>query len=188
MEKLNVAGVVLAGGLSRRFGEDKAMYHGQDGKLWAEKMISKLKPFCKTIFLSVNQNQFAFFQQFFQNDPTIHVIVDLESMTAFGPLAGLYSVIQQASSFSSFLIVPIDTPHLKQSELKCLLRHPNHFAKTTSQNHYLIAHLPSYHEALTETLSQDKNRVRDLLKRLGTKPLLFTQEAAFKNYNNKPEI
>jgi len=96
-----IAGVVLAGGRSSRFGSDKAeaLYKGRRLVDWS---IAALEPHCETIFVS-------------GHDHPDHPRVADRPEAGMGPLGGLAGAMQaaHASGFTHILSMPCDTPEVQ---------------------------------------------------------------------------
>ena len=94
------AGVVLAGGQARRFGEDKAMalYRGRRLIDWS---LAALEPYAELLLVSGHEH------------PKHLVVADLPE-AGLGPLGGLAGALSIAADcgFSHLLSVPCDTPHI----------------------------------------------------------------------------
>lgn len=189
-EKVNV-GIVLAGGRSSRFGEPKAFFRDEaTGKTWVELTVNKLAPLCDTVFVSANQANYPKLVEIFAKQSAIQIVPDLAAFREFGPLGGVYAVMDRAQVYqeANFLILPVDMPFLTSKEIGRLAVHPNHFAKTPQADHYLVANIPYSREILHELLQNEQHRVRALLEKLHAKPLEFENEAVFKNINHQNEL
>lgn len=102
---MNTVGIVLAGGRSTRFGEDKSLYV-LDGKPMYRHVYDLLADanVCDKIVISSN----AVLQDKFNG---IDVIVDDSQFVDYGPLGGLYAVAKQYPD-SRFVLVSCDTPYV----------------------------------------------------------------------------
>ena len=101
-------GLVLAGGLSKRMGKDKAQlcYHGQSQLAWCVQLMSDI---CEKTFASVsaaNQNE-ALRSQYPQ-------IVDENSFS--GPIAGILSAMKKYPAVA-WMVIACDLPFLTHSDL-----------------------------------------------------------------------
>ncbi|MGV1768577.1 molybdenum cofactor guanylyltransferase MobA [Agrobacterium vitis] len=109
----DLPGVILAGGLSRRMGADKAGTM-LAGKSLLDHVSGRLAP--QVDRLAVNSN-----------DPTLTTQLARIGDTILGyagPLAGIASAMRfarQVSSSSHVLVAPIDTPFLPPNLTQCLL-------------------------------------------------------------------
>lgn len=95
-----IAGVVLAGGKSQRFGRDKAdePYRGRKLIDWS---VAALEPHCDTILVSGHTH------------PHLDTVPDSPA-PGLGPLGGLAGAMRaaQARGYSHILTLPCDTPHV----------------------------------------------------------------------------
>ncbi len=105
-----IAGVVLAGGASSRFGRDKAqeIYAGRTLIDWS---IAALAPFCGVVFVS-------------GHDHASHESVPDRPRTGLGPLGGLAGALTAArdAGYERLLSLPCDTPQLPEGLLERLCK------------------------------------------------------------------
>lgn len=106
-------GVVLAGGLSRRMGRDKAMLRafGQSGPTMLERAMRVVGGLCDQCVVSTTRPY-----------PPYHCIYD--QMTGHGPIDGVISSLEyaRANAFSHALILACDLPLLRADLLARLVR------------------------------------------------------------------
>ncbi len=96
-----VTGVVIAGGKSSRFGQDKALYKYR-GLSLVEYAINIIKPHCSRLVINTNKPEaFA--------DFGIECITDV--FTDAGPLGGIHSALSHAGEGKA-MIIACDTPHI----------------------------------------------------------------------------
>ncbi|WP_411341459.1 molybdenum cofactor guanylyltransferase [Sphingopyxis sp. J-6] len=105
MTARRVAGVVLAGGRSQRFGRDKAE-EVYDGRKLIEWSIAALEPFVDTILIAG------------RNYPPYPWAPDRPD-TGMGPLGGIAGAMAaaQAADCTHLLSLPCDTPHVPADQL-----------------------------------------------------------------------
>lgn len=154
-------GVVLAGGQSRRMGQDKTelMLGGRSLLQRAVGLLQSLG----TVDVVVSGEREGY-----------RCIADLHP--GGGPLVGLFSVMQQRSG-ERLLVLPVDMPRLGVALLQHLLSNQREAAAA----HYLGAVLPLRVDAdptaiaaAAELLSSDdrsKHSLRAFLERIGARPL-----------------
>jgi molybdopterin-guanine dinucleotide biosynthesis protein A len=99
-----ITGVVLAGGLSRRMGQDKGSMLFRDKALILYS-YEVLKPFVNSVWLSSNQKPHASFG--------LPMLADIHH--SIGPIGGLHAALIAAPT-EWILVLPCDTP-LVQAEL-----------------------------------------------------------------------
>ncbi|WP_158257971.1 molybdenum cofactor guanylyltransferase [Sphingopyxis lindanitolerans] len=106
----SIAGVVLAGGASSRFGRDKAeeMYRGCKLIDWS---IAALTPCCAAIYVAGRAHDAC-------------ASVPDRPRAGLGPLGGLAGALTAARErgFTRLLSLPCDTPHLPEGLLERLCR------------------------------------------------------------------
>ncbi len=120
-EKIPVYGLILAGGLSKRMGQDKGAlnYHGQPQTHYCFDMLSQL---CHETFISCREEQKDL--PHLKDLPQIH-----DSFPVNGPLGGILSAMEQKPG--AWLVVACDLPYLDVKNLNKLIRGRNHFKTAT---------------------------------------------------------
>jgi molybdopterin-guanine dinucleotide biosynthesis protein A len=102
--QISLIGVVLAGGMSRRMGVDKALLPFQDSTL-LHHQVELLRPLCERVLVSGDY-------QGFECVP--------DTTARCGPLGGIYSVAQ-CNPGAALLIIPVDMPQLTAHYLSLLI-------------------------------------------------------------------
>jgi len=108
-----VSGVVLAGGLARRMGQqDKGLipFNNQPLVCYA---LAAMAPLVDELLISANRNQESYRQFGFR-------VIEDGNEYFNGPLAGILAALQSTSS-PTLLISPCDSPLIKTEDLKRLL-------------------------------------------------------------------
>jgi molybdopterin-guanine dinucleotide biosynthesis protein A len=109
-KEITVAGLVLAGGKSRRFGSDKRFYTiDKKTLLWIA--CAKMAEVCDVNYLAVDQR--------FEDDRVsiggFYILRDSEDRK--GPLMGIYSAMLHKPD-QGYLVIPVDMPNLNIRLLK----------------------------------------------------------------------
>ena len=121
-------GILLAGGLSRRYGSPKA-FAEMNGKKFHELVYETLYSVCDEVIV-VTRNEFI---DWFPKE--YHVIVDIQKYSGFGPLAGIYSAME-ALDADQYVVLPCDMPLITSSILKELINyHTKEVTVVTSEGH-----------------------------------------------------
>ena len=119
----NLYGLILAGGHSKRMGQDKSVliYHG---KTQIEHAYDLLSPFCAKVFVSNRADQAG--QKGHEHLPQVH---DLPQFSGIGPLAGILSAMTTYPK-TSWLVFACDLPFITPEAIDYLigLRNPDQFA------------------------------------------------------------
>ena len=119
----NLYGLILAGGHSKRMGQDKSVltYHG---KTQIEYAYDLLVPFCAKVFVSNRAAQAR--QKGHEYLPQLH---DLPQFSDIGPLGGILSAMTVYPQ-ASWLIFACDLPFMTPQAIACLIqqRDPAKFA------------------------------------------------------------
>jgi len=104
------AGIILAGGQSRRMGTDKAFVLFE-GRILIERVIEPLRAVCEGIVIVANDREpYARFR--------VPIVAD--TVPDFGPLAGLHAGLTAAQAELS-LVVAVDMPFLNLALLRALI-------------------------------------------------------------------
>jgi len=179
-----VAGVILAGGMSRRMGEDKAQVNLDNLSLLqrAKALLTELG--CSQIYISSNELDGAI----------------KDSFVSFGPVAGIEAcmseVIQQKSA-NRMIVIPVDMPLLTTELLTTLITridddcvgHFNHqqfpmvIPATTDVHNSIVA-------ALGATEQQSGLSIKKLFQLLKSRTIAgnFDDKTEFNNCNTPEEL
>ncbi|WLR52676.1 molybdenum cofactor guanylyltransferase [Bacillus tianshenii] len=156
-----VAGIILAGGESRRFGSPKA-FAKYDGAYFYEYAIQALQQNCETITIVSHP---AITKQFPKH---LTVIEDEKAFKGDGPLAGIHAVMS-AQEADWYMVLPCDMPFIT-SEIMTRVKaelHTNSDAvlvRGEEKRHPLVG---AYHKrAEAIILQQLRNRERKMMKLL----------------------
>jgi molybdenum cofactor guanylyltransferase len=111
--KPKIFGLILAGGYSRRMGQDKACleFHG---KPQIEYLFDLLQKYCVEVFSSKRTDQKSY-----KNIPSIN---DSSEFSGHGPLGGILSAMKEHPG-ADWLVIACDLPFITESTIETLLNH-----------------------------------------------------------------
>ena len=193
MEDNNILAVVLAGGKSKRFGEDKNHIKLGD-KTLLEHVLFKINNKFKEILIVSNQSQ--------KIKELENVTVILDCLDDFGPLAGVLSsmkwVKENQKQYKWVATFPSDTPFFKASIIEEFKKKTNindsllYFVKSNNKRHNIFG---LWSIDLIETLENDliKNnfrKVEEWANKIGVKTIDMELKEfdPFFNINTKEDL
>ncbi len=170
---MNYIGVVLAGGQSRRMGEDKALLKLQNGKTLLQQSIHLL-------------NQCGIDNVVISGDRVDGIADKIANM---GPLSAIETIIHKTHS-DRLIIIPVDMPLLSNRLISELLKSDND-ETVYFQNHYLPLNLAVTKKntaIIGRLLAQQESRqhsIKNFLSQIPVKilPLKKTQAIELQNIN-----
>lgn len=173
---------ILAGGKSRRFGEDKLLYE-IEGKKVIERVVGSAKSVCDEVFIvTKNPVKFEF----------LKIPVILDKLPIQASIVGLYTALSHADE--PVLILSGDLPLISPQVLKILMdsyEEPVTLAKTKDKLHTLIGvYSPKVTQTIKEFLRKKNYKLYKLVKKVGFKAVGFPDEYApyFLNLNTKEDL
>jgi len=122
----SVAGIILAGGFSRRMGSDKALLSvpGRGQMTFVAHLTGLLTAFCSEVVLVTrDEDQAAKYIKHLATQEAGSVRVVSDKVPAAGPLMGLYSGLN-AIHASHALVMAVDMPFVHKDMLAFLLSYP----------------------------------------------------------------
>ena len=122
MSRMQITGIVLAGGKSSRMGTDKCKLK-LGGKTLTEIALNKLQTICNEVVISSNSHDF--------DHLGVKIIPDL--ITGCGPLAGIYSAIKETNA-ENYLVLPADLPFIPVGFLQMLTQSSGNFDVVVPRN------------------------------------------------------
>jgi molybdenum cofactor guanylyltransferase len=112
---MKTAGIVLAGGLSRRFGSPKA-FARFDTHFFYERAIEALESFCEEVIVVTREELLERFPQ------SVNTITDLPEVAGLGPLAGIYSAMEVVDA-DAYSVLPCDMPYVDSTIMNQVRQH-----------------------------------------------------------------
>lgn len=170
---MKLAGIVLAGGQSRRFGSDKALEPYEEST-FLDVALKNLKAVTETVAVIGRTDHSIENVQFF---------VDKDKYKGMGPLAGLYTAMKEVKA-EWYLVLACDMPLIDQEILTALLsgineKHPAVIPVIHGKCHPLCA---LYHYSvlskIERLLDQKQLKMMTLLDQLNP---VYLDESNFKN-------
>jgi molybdopterin-guanine dinucleotide biosynthesis protein A len=172
----------MAGGKSRRMGEDKALLPFGDFKTLTEYQLHKLQPHFDHIYISCkNKNKFNFEANFIEDNPSYH---------DSSPLIALLSSFQKLQCQNLF-VISVDTPFIQAKHFHSLYHYHDKqiqaiVAETISGTHPLCA-LYTINPFLLNSVLKKKYKMTDYLAGINTHFVNFEDESLFANLNFQEE-
>ncbi len=114
-------GLVLAGGKSRRMGQDKAALIHPDGRPLAFRTVEILAAVCPKVVISLRHDQEA--PPMIEESPQLTLIRDPEGISE-GPFTGMLSAMRSAPD-ADWLVLACDLPRLDVETLRHLVSSRN---------------------------------------------------------------
>jgi molybdopterin-guanine dinucleotide biosynthesis protein A len=111
---METVGVLLAGGMSRRYGSPKA-FAELDGKAFFEYGYAALAAVCDHVVVITRPELVSRFPA------ALDVICDSRMVEGLGPLAGIYTAMSERPA-EHYLVLPCDMPFIGASETAALLQ------------------------------------------------------------------
>ena len=175
-------GLVLAGGSSSRFGEDKGSftYHDLPQR---EYLFHLIKPYCKEVFISLNKNQKL------DNYP---VLIDEFSR---GPISGIFDAFN-LNPQTAWLVLACDMPLIEKKDIEFLIsKRDRKFEATCFQSKHSIEPLFSIWEssisnALKEYVNKEKGSIspKKFLSKSKVNIIKSNTARTFFNFNSKSDL
>ena len=113
--KPKIFGLILAGGYSRRMGQDKALFEF-NGKPQVEHIYDLLQKYCSKVYLSKRTDQKPY--------KAIASINDSDKFFNQGPLGGILSAMKEHPD-ADWLVVACDLPFITEDTIQTLIKHRN---------------------------------------------------------------
>ena len=192
MDNNNILGIILAGGRSQRFGEDKSQVK-LDGKILIDHILNEISDGFKEILI-VSNNKIKF-----KHSDNISMIRDLKKDQ--GPLGGILSAMkwikEKKKDYKWISTFPVDTPFFKKEILQNFLHEINFeesnlfFIKSNNTRHNIFGIWSiDLMEKLEEDLNKGERKVELWANSVGVKVINmeFINEDPFFNINTKDDL
>lgn len=183
MSKNKIAGIVLAGGQSKRFGSPKA-FATKMGKPFYQYSLDALHPYVDEIVLVTNENLYSTFAQCIMEK----VVIDENQFQGKGPMTGLYTGMK-AIEAEWYFVLPIDVPFVQPSVISALIEQIDPvfdmiMPTVNGRNQPLIAlYNQSMKKLLYQNLMENNTALRKLLHQANVKFIKRTDVTSFININ-----
>jgi molybdenum cofactor guanylyltransferase len=186
-----IAGAVLAGGESRRFGSPKA-FAKREGKYFFQFAVNALRSFVQDIYIVSHPALVSRFQQVTDDK----VMIDEEAYRGQGPLAGIYTVMKQTDAEWVF-VLPCDMPYIRPSTVAKMMEYVDEQVDIIVSAHFdrIQPLVGIYHrrtmEHIERLLKAGDNRMISLLDccrvRYVNEHDFMEEEIVFRNINERKE-
>lgn len=186
---MKTVGIVLAGGLSSRFGSPKA-FGEIDDKFFYEYVVDAMKPYCEDVVIVTRPELVERFSS------GLRVVTDVEHYAGLGPLAGIYTGMEVCPALR-YLVLPCDMPFLTTDVIEQLIRQSTGevTAIRTAEGDYPLVSIWGSHlkEKLQQSLEENRLGVMRFLQTVKTswingEMLSEDYENAFRNINRVADI
>lgn len=158
-------GLVLAGGQSKRFGTDKALYTFADQPVNnAALAVNRLRLICETVLVSASDRNVDALTSQFADAPNVTVVTDQPPFAQHGPLSALYAATTVYPDDHDYLLLAVDYPRLSEEVLTTLAGVDNCYAVTPDTDHYTIAHLWLSKQAVAAYLNMGSFRLSRFIR------------------------
>ncbi|TRX70978.1 molybdenum cofactor guanylyltransferase [Carboxylicivirga sp. M1479] len=177
-----ISGIILAGGLSSRMGQDKGLLPYQ-GRTLIEYCIDILQPLCSEIIISSNNKAYEQFG--------FRVIADEYKKT--GPIGGLYTGLAE-SNHNDVIVCPCDMPFITSDIFNKVLCHKDESAVVVvkSTTGKLYPTLGYYNKSCLPVIHQhielQHYKMQLLLKELNAKTVLIEDAHSLLNFNSPEDL
>ena len=183
-----IAGLALAGGWSRRFGSEKAVFE-IGGRTMLARTLDALRPGCSVLSVSARADTGA---------ASLAAAMELPVLTddpddPEGPLAGIHAGLRWAEGQGAerLLIAPCDTPYLPADYAERLLRPSRAAVAVAGGEAQPLCSVWPIDLLVQVAAAMEGGRhpsVGRLLESLGATPVVFEGAAAFRNLNSLDDL
>lgn len=187
---MKIAGIVLAGGMSSRYGKPK-MFEIYQNKFFYQHSVEALKQnSISPIVISTNENLISCF---IQDD--IDFIVEKETEAYQGPLFAMYNALSKIPNVEWYFVLSCDIPFITPSfvgKMINLTENSQYDAIVPTQSGNIHPLLALYHRRslvkMEKLLAKNKRKIRLLLDEISVLSVPFSAEdEVFININNRED-
>ncbi|MFD1418072.1 NTP transferase domain-containing protein [Companilactobacillus keshanensis] len=176
--------LILAGGRSTRFKNDKALAHFNNVVIPNVKYTASLTiPFVNKCYVSTNENNYHMIQNLFSNDVT--VMKDTEPMIDCGPMSAVWSYFKETNKEEVELLV-IATDYIIDATAINFIRQDIGYIEIKQLPYYTCCHLKINIELLKRHINKKDYRWRTLLSEANCRPRNFS--GYLKNINYPEDL
>lgn len=182
---MDTLGIVLAGGLSSRYGSPKA-FAQVNGTAYYEIAVHALKGISSQVIIAGREEHLDCYH------PETSVVTDVEPFSGCGPLAGIYSAITLYPA-SRYAILPCDMPNMRPEVMETLVKYCADedviAVEADGVYHPLVAiYDQRIKSMIRQSLEQGQYSVMKLLKQVKTRwiqgnELTVNTDLVFRNMN-----
>lgn len=186
---MKTVGIVLAGGLSRRFGSPKA-FAEIDQDYFYERAVNALQPHCEEVIIVTRRELMDSYPA------NLKTILDLPEFAGCGPLAGILSVMEFVEA-DCYAVLPCDMPYVDEYIIGQLVKlyGQDVTAVVVNGRHHPLVSIWSgeVKSTLHKALANKQLSVMRLLKKLDVlwiagNELVENEENVFKNMNTPIDL
>jgi molybdopterin-guanine dinucleotide biosynthesis protein A len=175
---MEITGIILAGGKSSRFGEDKGLYQLNNQSM-IESSISVAKEYCDRVVIISNNSEYDQFG--------LEVFEDVISDK--GPLGGIYTGLINSDTDLN-LILSCDIPSINQNTISKLLEKHNGRISLLEDSTGINPLIGIYHKDVSGEIkaSIDIGELKVMQALKSIDPKLIQQEETISNINTKEDL
>ncbi len=183
----NITGIILSGGKSSRMGKEKGLCKFK-GKELVQYAIDVLAPFCKSIIIIANNNQYEKFEH----------KVFADEIKDIGPIGGIYTGLFHTETEDNF-ILSCDMPMISHELIEYILLNRKHKQIVVPDFGGYFEPLCAFYRGnifpqLKKTIDEQNYKLADFIKTTDfeklkiDKQLDFFHPLLFANINSEKEI
>jgi molybdenum cofactor guanylyltransferase len=184
---MKIAGIVLAGGRSSRYGKPK-MFETYQNKYFYQHSLQALKQnSLSPVVIATNENLISYFKQ-----DDVDFIIEKESETYQGPLFAMYNTLSKIPNVEWYFVLSCDIPFITSdfvAKMIHLTENSQYDAIVPTQSGNVHPLLALYHRRslvkMEQLLSKNRRKIRLLLDEISVLTVPFpAEDEVFININN----